>query len=100
MDFAFPANYRGKSKKSKRQRSTRILPQSKNELRYIGLTVIPVVSGALGTVPRRKGIGGAANQRMNGDLVINRIVKISEKTERSPRDQRRLAVTKNINFNP
>ena len=40
-----------------------------------------------------KGTGGLGNKRMSGDHPNYYIIKISQNTEKSPRDLRRLAVT-------
>ena len=50
-----------------------------------------MVTGALGTTPKRTGKGSRryANKRTNGDYLI---IKISQNTEKSPGNFRKLAV--------
>ena len=59
------------------------------------VTVIPTVIGALGTVTKRFGTrtGGLGNKRTSGDHPNYSIIKIGQKTEKSPGDLKRLALT-------
>ena len=59
------------------------------------VTVIPVVIKALGTVLQglKKGAGRVGNWRMNRDHTNNSNIKICQNTEKSPGDQKRLAVS-------
>ena len=56
--------------------------------------VIPIVIGALGTIPKDL-VNGLENknQRTSGDYSNYRIIKIGQNTEESPEDLMRLAVT-------
>ena len=58
------------------------------------LIVIPVVIGALCTVTKSlgKGTKGLANERTSVDHPNDRIIKISQNTEKSPGHLRGLAV--------
>ena len=60
------------------------------------VVVISVVIGTLETVPKKleKKIGTIGNQRNNRDDQYDSIVKLSQNTEKSPGDLRRLSVTK------
>ena len=55
------------------------------------VTMIPFVTGALGTIP--KGFVKGHEESENGDYLNYRVVKIGQNTKKSPRDLRRLAVT-------
>ena len=59
------------------------------------LTVIPIVTGALGTVPKNleRGIGTIENQIKNRDHQNDIIVVIDQNTKKSLGDLRRFAVT-------
>ena len=59
------------------------------------VTVIPIVVGALGTVPKGigKGTGGLGNKRISRDHPNYIIIKIGLNTGKSPGDLKRLAVT-------
>ena len=56
------------------------------------MTIIPVVIEALGTFTKEL-IEGLGKKRRNGDHPNYSIVEISQNTEKSPGDLRRLAVT-------
>ena len=59
------------------------------------VTVIPIVIGALSTVTRGfcSGTRELGNKRTSGDHLNYSIVEIGQKTNKSPEDLRRLAVT-------
>ena len=59
------------------------------------VTVIPIVVGALRTVPKglEKGVGIVRNWRKNRDHSDYNIIQISQSTEKSPGDLRKLAVS-------
>ena len=59
------------------------------------MTVIPVIIGVLGTIPKdlEKGTGRLRNQKKSGDHPDYSIFKIVQNTEKSPGDLKRLAVT-------
>ena len=58
------------------------------------VTVIPIVIGALGTIPKDLGKDAerVGNNRTSGDHPDNSIIKISQNTEKSPEDLKRIAV--------
>ena len=60
----------------------------KKELWKMGVTVLPIVVGALGTVLKR--IRGTGNQRKNREHPIYVIVKIGLNTEKTPGDLSKL----------
>ena len=60
--------------------------------RLLKVTVIPIIIGVLST---DKGTGGLGNKRTSGVNPNYSIVMIGQKTEKSPGDLRRLAVTQN-----
>ena len=56
------------------------------------VTVIPIILGALGTVP--KGLERRLEElQIGGDYPDYIFVKVGQNTEKSPGDQKRLAVT-------
>ena len=59
------------------------------------VTVIPIVIGALGMIPKRlgKGPGRVGNRRTSSDHPNYSMLKIVQNTEESPGDLRRLSVT-------
>ena len=54
------------------------------------VTVIPIVTGALGTQTIGKRTGGLGNIRTNGDHPNYCIIEIGQNTEKSPGDVSRL----------
>ena len=92
MDFAVPANHRIKLKESeKRDKNLDLTGELKKKLRNMKVTVIPVVTGALGTGTDTE-TWELGNQRMGGDHP-NYITENGQNTEKSPGDLKRLAVT-------
>ena len=61
------------------------------------VTMIPIVNGAFGTVPKglEKGAGRIWNRRTNRDHPNYSLVEISKNTEKCSRDLRRLTATEN-----
>ena len=57
------------------------------------VTVIPIIIGTLGTIPRRLVNGLEDLEKKSGDHQDNSIIKIWQNTEKSPGNLRRLAVT-------
>ena len=57
--------------------------------------VIPIVLGALGTIPKRlvKGLEDLEIREQSGDHSDYNIIKIGQNTQKSPGDLRRLAVS-------
>ena len=66
------------------------LARERKKLWNMKMKVIPVVIGALGK--SLKETGGLGYTRTSGDQPNYRIIKISQNTEKSPGDLRRLAV--------
>ena len=60
------------------------------------VTVIPTVIGALETILKDIETGGHRNKRPSGDHFDHSIIKISQNTEKSPGDLRRLMVTQTL----
>ena len=60
----------------------------------VKMMMIPIVIGALGTILKGlvKGTRRGGNQRARADQLDFSITKISQNTEKSPRDLRRLAI--------
>ena len=52
MDFAVPADYRVKIKESQKRDKYLDLARELRKQRNVRMTVIPIVVGALGTVPK------------------------------------------------
>ena len=55
------------------------------------VTVIQVVIGAFGMIPKKA--GGVGNRRMSRDHPNYSIVEVGQNTEKSPEDLRRVSVT-------
>ena len=80
VNFAVPADHRVKLKESeKRDRYLELTSQLKKKLWSMKVTIIPIVIGNNGT---------------GGDCPNNSIIEIVQNTEKSPRDLRRLTVTR------
>ena len=62
------------------------------------VTVIPILTGALGTVI--KGTGSLRNRRTSEDHPNYNIIKIGQNAGKSPGDLRRLAVTQDSSEKP
>ena len=86
VDLAVPVVYR--MKKSTKRENYLDLARSLRKLLNIRVTVISIVFGALGMVPR-----GFRNWETNKDNPNYNIVDIGQNTELSPGDLRRLAAT-------
>ena len=92
VDFAVPADHRIKLKKcEKRDKYFDLARELRKKLWNMQVTIIPIVIGAFGTVT--KGSGGFGSWRPSGDHPNNSIIENGKKTEKSPGDLRRLAVT-------
>ena len=61
----------------------------------MNMTVSPIITGALGTIPKVviKGTGKLRNKRTNGDRPNYSIIKIGQNTAKSSGDLRKLAVS-------
>ena len=88
-DFSEKLSCRSDSKNSRRLKMIMII------ITYMQVTVIPIVIGALATIPKSLGkrVGRVGNQRISQDHPNYSIVEICQDTEKSPGDLRRLAVT-------
>ena len=65
------------------------------------VTVIPIVIGALGTIPKfGKGVGRAGNLRTSRVHPNFSIVKINQNTEKSPGDLRRHSFSHSFSQTP
>ena len=85
VDFAVLAGHRIKLKESeKKDKYLDLARELKKKLWNMKVTIIPIVVGAFGTVI--KGTGGLGSWRKKGDHN-------GQKTEKSPGDVRKLAVT-------
>ena len=88
VDFAIPADTRVKIKASGKRNKyldfARVL--KKNKKRWnMKMTVITIVIGALGTIPRGwKSNWRLGNKRASGDHPDYSIIQISQNTEKSP----------------
>ena len=88
VNFAIPAYHRVKTKENEKIDKYLYLARILTKLRYMRITVIPIIIGALGTVT-----GGIRNKRTSGDHPNYRIIEIDQNIEKSPGALRRLAVT-------
>ena len=87
VDFAIPADHKVKLKESEKKKKDKYLDLMRElkKLWDVKVMFIPIIIGALGTVTK--------NKRMSGDHLKYCIIEISQNTEKSPGDLRRLAVT-------
>ena len=95
MDFPVPADYWVKLKESEKKDRYLDVVMELKKLWNMKVTVIPIVTGALGTITRRlvQETGGLRNKRTCGDHLNYCIIKIGQNTEKCPGDLRRIAVT-------
>ena len=100
MDFAVLADHRVKLKESKKNDKyrdlARELKKKTQKLWNMRMTVIPIVTVAVGTVTKGSVQGLEdleINKRMSGNHPNYSIIEISQNTKKSPGDLRRLAVT-------
>ena len=95
VNFAVQANHRVKLKESNKRDKYWDLARELKKLRKVKVTVIPIVTGALGTVT--KGLVKGLKIRGGVETIQKYcIVKIGQNTEKSPDDSRRLAGTRNL----
>ena len=95
LNFAVPADDKVKITKRKEREILRFCLRTK-KLWNMKVTVIPIVIGALATVPKgseKKKTGGTGNQGKNRNHPDHSNVKIGKNTQKSPDDLRGLAVT-------
>ena len=88
-EFSVSAGHRGKIKEEKTD-TYLDLARELRKLRNMRITVIPVVNSTLGTVPKKAGRFG--NKMTNRNHPNYCIVEISQNTEKSPGDPKRLDV--------
>ena len=92
LNIGVPTDQRVKLKEcEKRDKYMHRAREMKKKQWNMKVTIIPIVIGVLGTIPKRT--GGLGNKRMSGDNPNYCIIEISQNTERSPRDMRILVVT-------
>ena len=98
MDFAVPVDHRVKIKENEKKDKYLDLVRKFKKLWNIKLTVISIVIGALGTIPKVlvKGVGRVRNRRTSRNHPNYCIVKIGQNTEKSSGRLRRLGVTQNL----
>ena len=92
MNFTVPIDHRVKIKENeKRDKYLR----TKKRLWHMKVMVRPIIIGVLRTIPKSlvKGVRRIGNRRMNHDDPDYSTVEISQNTEKSPGDLRRLPVT-------
>ena len=94
VDFAIPAGHGVKLKESEKKDKYLDPARELRKLWNMKVTVIPIIVGSLGTVKRGlvKRTAGLRNKRSGGNLNYS-IVEISQNTEKSSGDLRRLVVT-------
>ena len=90
MDFAVPADHRIKLKESGKRDKYLDLARKLKKLWNMKVTIIPIVIGAFGTVTEGllKGLEDLEFERR-----VESIIENGQNTEKSPGDERRLAVT-------
>ena len=88
MDFTVPADHRVKLKESKKRGNYLDLATELKKKKWnMKVTVIPVVTGALVTIP--KGLVQKLEKlEIRGDYPDNSIIKIGQNTGKSPGDLR------------
>ena len=92
MDFDVPPEHRVKIKESENRDKYFELARELRKLRNMKVTETSFVFGALRKDPKSTGsrAGGFRNQRTSRDHPDYSIVEISQNTEKSPRDLKRL----------
>ena len=80
---------------AKREMSTQILPENLKKLWNMNVTVILIINGALGIIS--KGLVKKQEEiKIRGRVkTIQTIINISQNTEKSPEDLRRLSIIQN-----
>ena len=95
-NFAVPADQKVKLKECEKRDKYLDLARELKKLWNMKVTIIPIVIGALGTVTKDlvQGLGDLEKKnRRGGDCPNYSIIEISQNTEKSPEDLRRLSVT-------
>ena len=94
VDFAAPADHRVKIKESVKRDKYLDLARKLRKLWNLRVTIIPIVIGALGTIPKglKKDSGKVENRGMNRDNPDYCIIEIGENTG----DLKTLAATKTL----
>ena len=95
MNFADPVDHRIKLKESEKRDKYLDLARELKKLWNMKVTIIPVVTDALGTVTKGlvQGPEDLEIRVTSGDHPNYSIVEIGQNTEKSPGDLRRLTVT-------
>ena len=88
MDFAVPASHSLKIKESEKRDKYLDLVRELRKLRNMRVTVIPIITGALGTVNKclEKRTEGVLNQPTNRDHLDYSIVEIGQNIEKCPEE--------------
>ena len=89
-DFSVPVDHRVILKECEKRDNYLDLARELKKQWNMKVTLILIVIGVLGTGERTKGLG---NNRTGGDCLNYSIVVISQKTEKTPGDLKRLAIT-------
>ena len=90
--------YRVRIKENEREISTQTMPIFFKKLLNMRVTLIPIVSGTLGTVP--KGLDQGLKELEIRERIETVLAKIGQNTEKSPGDLRRLIVTQTSEKKP
>ena len=95
MDFVVATDYRVKLKESENRDKYLDFAGELKQLWNMKVTVILIVTGALGTVTKRLvlGLGGFGNKTTIGDHPNYSIVEIGQNTKKSLRDLTRFKIT-------
>ena len=93
MNFAVPADHRVKLKESEKNDKYLDLAREMEKLWDMKVTIIPIVTGALGTVTEELVQGLEDLEIRERVETIQTIIEIGQNTQKSPVNMRRLAVT-------
>ena len=94
VDFAVPADHRAKIKENEMIDKYLDFVKGLKKVCHVRVTVIPIVVGALGTVPKEKEIRTIIYQKKNRNHSEDKIVEIGWNTEKCPGDLKSLVITK------
>ena len=92
-ELAVPPDYKVKIKESEKSDKYLDLARELRKLLNIRVTVIPIVIGALGTIPKGLEKDWKGWKSTNRHHLHNNIVEIGQNTEKNPGDLRCLAVS-------
>ena len=91
VNFAIQADHRIKLKECEKRDKYRDLARELKKLWHMNVTIIPIVTGAFGTVT--KGLLKGLEDLKVGGHPNNSIIENAQNTEKIPEDLKRLAVT-------